>query len=149
MKKLTSFVGPFLLCSFLVACNEGKGRKQASDVSVPVSAETDQKKVKFPSFNEDYISRDIRDDLFYFVMTDRFSNGNKSNDRGSATQAIFSGGFDKTSDRKFHGGDLAGLKNRLDYIRGMGVTALWMTPFMGNKALHYAQNSARQKVVVG
>ena len=85
-------------------------------------------------YNEDYINRPIEDDLFYFVMTDRFSNGDTSNDQGSLTQPIFSGGFDKTSDRKFHGGDLAGLKDKLDYIKGLGVTALWMTPFMGNKA---------------
>lgn len=86
-------------------------------------------------YDEDYINRPIKDDLFYFVMTDRFSNGDTSNDQGAATKSIFSGGFDKTSDRKFHGGDLVGLKNKLDYIKGLGVTALWMTPFMGNKVL--------------
>lgn len=117
MKVTMSFVVSLISVFFLVGC-EGTTEDKTNTL-----------------YNEDYINRPIEDDLFYFVMIDRFSNGDTSNDRGSATQPIFSGGFDKTSDRKFHGGDLSGLINKLGYIKGLGVTALWMTPVMGNKVL--------------
>lgn len=121
MNKILWFAGLVLLSFLLASCEEAPESKIEKKVST--------------LFNEDYINRPIRDDLFYFVMTDRFSNGDPANDQGSPTQPIFSGGFDPTSDRKFHGGDLKGLKNKLDYIKGLGVSALWMTPFMGNKVL--------------
>ena len=58
----------------------------------------------------------------YFLLTDRFSNGNAANDNY--------GGFntDRNDPRKWHGGDFQGVINRLDYIKGMGFTAIWITP---------------------
>lgn len=110
-----------MLACLLASCGEAPEKNQSDkDISL---------------VKQDYRSRPIQDDLFYFVMTDRFSNGDPGNDHGSPDQPVFSGGFDPTSDRKFHGGDLKGLMNKLDYIKGLGVTALWMTPFMGNKVL--------------
>ncbi|NVK24513.1 MAG: alpha-amylase [Gammaproteobacteria bacterium] len=83
----------------------------------------------------DYLNRDVRDDVFYFVMPDRFENGDTSNDMGSKTIEISSGGFDPTSNGHYHGGDLPGLINKLDYLKGMGITAIWLTPIMRNQAV--------------
>lgn len=70
---------------------------------------------------------------FYFVMTDRFANGDPSNDRGGLTGDRSQTGFDPADTGFFHGGDLAGLRERLDYIQGLGTTALWLTPSFVNK----------------
>ena len=73
----------------------------------------------------------------YFVMTDRYANGNTANDRGSATgwAGLASGGFDPTKDGYFHGGDLKGLTAGLDRVKRMGFTAIWITPPFVNRAV--------------
>ncbi|MBX2846729.1 MAG: hypothetical protein KTR16_00300 [Acidiferrobacterales bacterium] len=84
---------------------------------------------------KEYLTRDVRDDVFYFVMPDRFNNGLSDNDQGSDKYAISRGGLDKKSKWAFHGGDVVGLERKLDYLAGMGVTAIWMTPILRNKAV--------------
>lgn len=68
-------------------------------------------------------------DLVYLIMPDRFSNGDPSNDVVKTTR-------DDLSDRKNpfarHGGDLKGVENKLDYLKDLGVTSVWMTPVIEN-----------------
>lgn len=65
---------------------------------------------------------DWRDQILYFVLTDRFDDGNpRNNDQGA-------GEYDPSDRRRFSGGDLAGLRRRLDYIQALGVTGLWISP---------------------
>ena len=68
-------------------------------------------------------------DLIYFLMPDRFSNGDKSNDRvvGLKDQSL-----NRDSIFLRHGGDLQGVTNHLDYLQKLGVTSLWMTPVVEN-----------------
>ena len=87
------------------------------------------------AFSAHYLERDVRDDVFYFVMPDRFDNGDTSNDMGSKTIEVSRGGFDPTSTGHYHGGDLKGLTNRLDYLKDMGVSAIWLTPILRNQAV--------------
>ena len=82
-----------------------------------------------------YLERDIRDEVFYFVMPDRFQNGDSSNDNGSKTLLESQGGFDVTSKSHYHGGDIIGLKEKLPYLQEMGITSIWMTPIMRNQAV--------------
>ncbi|MCK6079191.1 pullulanase-type alpha-1,6-glucosidase [Microbacterium sp. EYE_5] len=70
---------------------------------------------------------------FYFVMTDRFANGDASNDTGGLTGDRLATGFDPTSTGFYQGGDIAGLRENLDYIKGLGTTAIWLTPSFMNK----------------
>jgi pullulanase-type alpha-1,6-glucosidase len=70
---------------------------------------------------------------FYFVMTDRFANGDPGNDDGGLTGDRLATGFDPTSTGFYNGGDLAGLRANLDYIKGLGTTAIWLTPSFKNK----------------
>ena len=69
------------------------------------------------------------DDFIYLLMPDRFSNGDPGNDQYANMR-------DTVADRKNplarHGGDLQGVINHLDYIRQLGVTALWLTPVIEN-----------------
>ncbi|MEO7268733.1 MAG: alpha-amylase family glycosyl hydrolase [Knoellia sp.] len=70
---------------------------------------------------------------FYFLMADRFANGTTANDRGGLTGGPLTTGFDPTHKGFYHGGDLKGVLNKLDYIKGMGTTAIWLTPSFKNK----------------
>lgn len=72
-------------------------------------------------------SPDWRDQVVYFVMLDRFDNGDPGNDDQGA------GEFDPADPAKFNGGDLAGVARRIDYIRGLGATAVWITPPVANQ----------------
>ena len=74
--------------------------------------------------------RDWRDEIIYFVVTDRFADGDSgNNDQGT-------GEYDPTSEAHYNGGDLAGLRGHLDYIHGLGATALWITPPVLNQWWH-------------
>ena len=83
----------------------------------------------------DYLNRNIQDEVFYFVMPDRFHNAKPENDNGDPNRPISFGGLDKTSKWAFHGGDIAGIEAKLDYIENLGVTAIWMTPILRNRAI--------------
>ena len=93
------------------------------------------------------VSYSVQDDVFYFVLTDRFANGDPVNDYGDdpggdADADVIRHGF-RPSDKKFyHGGDLAGLINQLDYLEGLGVSALWITPPFVNKPTQPDSGSA-------
>jgi pullulanase-type alpha-1,6-glucosidase len=70
---------------------------------------------------------------FYFVMTDRFENADPTNDDAGLGADRLVSGLDPTDKGFYHGGDLAGLRSRLDYIEGLGTTAIWLTPSFKNK----------------
>lgn len=86
-----------------------------------------------------YQQREFQDEIFYFVLPDRFYNGDKSNDLGAAAgdtkRALSRGGLDKTHKGMYHGGDLAGLTEKLPYLDNMGITAIWLTPILRNQAM--------------
>ncbi len=70
---------------------------------------------------------------FYFVMTDRFANGDPSNDTGGLSGDRLATGLDPTDKGFFQGGDIAGLRSQLDYIEGLGTSAIWLTPSFKNR----------------
>jgi alpha-amylase len=86
----------------------------------------------------------VTDQNFYFVMADRFSNGDTANDNGDLPPGKGAGqsGFDPTTKGWYHGGDLKGLTAKLDYIKDLGTTAIWLTPSFKNKAVQPEDNSA-------
>src|SRR5215207_4847801 len=73
------------------------------------------------------------DETFYFVMTDRFENGDPSNDQGGLAGDALVTGFDPTHKGFYNGGGLAGLRSQLDYIDGLGTSAIWLTPSFKNR----------------
>ncbi|MET0492565.1 MAG: alpha-amylase family glycosyl hydrolase, partial [Actinoplanes sp.] len=70
---------------------------------------------------------------FYFVLPDRFANGNPANDTGRLPGDRLATGFDPTDKGFYHGGDLQGIIDRLDYIQGLGTTAIWLAPVFKNR----------------
>ena len=79
---------------------------------------------------------------FYFVMADRFANGDKANDAGGLTGGRMVTGLDAQDKGFYHGGDLAGLTSKLDYIKGLGTTAIWLTPTFKNQPVQGAGSDA-------
>ncbi|NDD27579.1 MAG: hypothetical protein EB084_04855 [Proteobacteria bacterium] len=78
-------------------------------------------------------ARSWHDEVIYMAMTDRFHNGDKTNDAGT----------DPTNPNRFHGGDWQGLIDKLDYLADLGVTTLWISPlpeqirdFLGTDGYH-------------
>ena len=70
---------------------------------------------------------DWRDQVLYFAMIDRFDDGEPANNDQGA------GVFDPADPAKYSGGDLPGITRRLDYLAGLGVTGLWITPPVANQ----------------
>ena len=81
----------------------------------------------------DYRQRSPEDEVIYFVLPDRFENGDPKNDKGGLKGDRLATGYDPAAKGFFHGGDLAGLTKRLDYIEGLGATAIWFAPIFKNK----------------
>jgi len=84
------------------------------------------------------LREDLSRERFYFVMADRFANGDPGNDTGGVDGGRLEHGYDPTDTGFYHGGDLAGLRERLDYIEGLGTTAIWLTPSFENKPVQGA-----------
>ena len=81
----------------------------------------------------DFRARQPEQEVVYFVLPDRFENGDPANDKGGLTGDRLKTGYDPTAKGFFHGGDLKGLTARLDYIQGLGATAIWLAPVFQNK----------------
>ena len=81
----------------------------------------------------DFRARPPEDEIVYFVLPDRFENGDSSNDNGGLVGDRLVTGFDPAHKGFYHGGDLKGLTARLDYIQGLGATAIWLGPIYKNK----------------
>ena len=84
----------------------------------------------------------LASERIYFVLPDRYANGNRENDRGGLTGPRRVTGYDPTDIGWFHGGDLAGLtgdcadpRHGLARIRDLGFTAVWITPPYGQQAV--------------
>ena len=81
----------------------------------------------------DMAERAPEDEIIYFVLPDRFENGDSANDRGGITGTRLDHGFDPAHKGFYQGGDLKGLMQRLDYIQSLGATAIWLAPVFRNK----------------
>ncbi|MFJ4562952.1 pullulanase-type alpha-1,6-glucosidase [Streptomyces caelestis] len=85
---------------------------------------------------------DATREQFYFVLPDRFANGDPRNDKGGLTGSRLTTGYDPTDKGFYQGGDLKGLTKRLDYIKGLGTTALWMAPIFKNQPVQGTGSNA-------
>ncbi len=87
----------------------------------------------------DLRARTPEQEIVYFVLPDRFANGDRKNDKGGLKGGPLQTGYDPTSRAFYHGGDLKGLTAKLDYIKGLGATAIWLAPVFKNKPVQGTQ----------
>jgi glycosidase len=83
-------------------------------------------------------ARPPQDEIVYFMLPDRFANGDASNDRGGIAGDRLHTGYDPTHKGFYHGGDLKGLTAKLDYIQTLGATAIWLGPIYKNQPVQGA-----------
>src|SRR6478609_9612950 len=81
------------------------------------------------------------DDVLYLLMPDRFANGDTANDDPVVSRGL----FDRAKPRDYHGGDFQGVIDHLPYLRELGVTTLWLTPWYDN-VNHF---NAKEKYTAG
>lgn len=62
----------------------------------------------------------------YFTVTDRFFNGDESNDDPNGNN------YDKSNPFTYHGGDLKGLTEKIPYLKDLGINTIWITPIVEN-----------------
>ncbi len=64
------------------------------------------------------------DDIIYMVMSDRFADGDPHNNEAGNGDSL----LDRSSPDAYHGGDFAGIRQHLGYLKDLGVTAIWIAP---------------------
>jgi len=79
-------------------------------------------------------SQDFKKQVIYQVVTDRFYDGDTTNDNPAESPGLFDSTH--TNWQAYWGGDLAGIQQQLSYIKGMGATAIWVSPVVNNENLN-------------
>lgn len=101
----------------------------------PLILETGRGRTKVPFHLNEPLNRQTNfqgitnDDIIYLIMTDRFANGDPANDLPQGAPAA---SLDRTNPRAYHGGDFRGVIDHLPYLKELGVTAIWLTPWYDN-----------------
>ncbi|HEY8472143.1 MAG TPA: alpha-amylase family glycosyl hydrolase [Natronosporangium sp.] len=72
----------------------------------------------------------LKADLCYQLLTDRFADGNPSNNDPAKSPGLFDAS--RSNWKLYWGGDFAGIEDRLDYLAGLGVSAIWLSPHVDN-----------------
>ncbi|MBL0334447.1 MAG: cyclomaltodextrinase N-terminal domain-containing protein [Chitinophagaceae bacterium] len=86
------------------------------------------------------------EDLIYLLMPDRFANGDPNNDYFPDMR---DGGHSRDNPFDRHGGDLQGVTSHLDYLKDLGVTAVWMTPVNENDMARTLENGTMRSTYHG
>lgn len=73
-------------------------------------------------------------DIIYLLMPDRFANGDPANDSVPGMLE----GIDRSNQHGRHGGDLQGISDRVDYLKDLGITAVWINPVLENNQAKYS-----------
>ncbi|HEY0083048.1 MAG TPA: alpha-amylase family glycosyl hydrolase [Pyrinomonadaceae bacterium] len=83
-------------------------------------------------FLSPFIARasDFRREVIYQIITDRFFDGNTANNNPAQSAGLYDA--TKSNWRAYWGGDLQGIQQKMSYLAGMGVTAIWISPPVDN-----------------
>lgn len=92
------------------------GNKFSTTVDVEITDRVKENKKDF----------DWDEAVVYFMMTDRFFDGNESNNTASGADTY------GKNPGLYHGGDFAGVTAKLDYLQDLGVNTIWITPVVEN-----------------
>ena len=84
-------------------------------------------------------AQDFKKQVIYQIVTDRFFNGDTSNDNPPQSSGLFDS--TKSNWQLYWGGDLAGIQQNMAYLKGMGITAIWISPPVDNLNLNIPDGS--------
>ncbi|EAU63390.1 carbohydrate binding domain-containing protein, partial [Stigmatella aurantiaca] len=113
--------------SYTIKAQDAAGNKSAASTAVQA---TTGDAPPVPAGGQP-LGGDIRGDTIYFVMTARFFDGDASNNRGGSMHT--KSGNAANNDPMFRG-DFKGLIQKLDYIKALGFSAIWITPVVLNRS---------------
>lgn len=115
--------GSYTVTLTITGTEDGKTKSVSTSKKITVYEKTD------------FVHRDFREETVYFMMTDRFADGDSTNNNiwGDEFLPADKDVYDYSEDKcgvlsYYHGGDFKGIINNLDYIADMGFTAIWITP---------------------
>ncbi|RPE35091.1 pullulanase-type alpha-1,6-glucosidase [Kitasatospora cineracea] len=121
-----------LVAASLIAATLGAAPLAAAAPAKPAAPPSDKDLAATAS------RHDLTREQFYFVLPDRFANGSTGNDTGGITGGRMDNGLDPADKGFYHGGDLQGLIDKIDYIQDLGTTAIWMAPIFKNQPVQGA-----------
>jgi len=133
MKKLSIILMTLLLfsCQDQAANNTADENNNVIVEENVETKETVQEETSRFEFDVQLKSTFSNEDLIYFIMIDRFNDGDLDNNN-------FEDYSDNHEDlRHYLGGDFKGITEKLDYIKGLGATAIWITPVVDNEPFGY------------
>ena len=98
-------------------------------VQTPAGSATFNLRINQPLDPRTNVRGITNDDVIYLIMTDRFADGDPANNTPAGAPVA---ALDRKNPRAFHGGDFRGVIDHLPYLKELGVTALWLTPWYDN-----------------
>lgn len=128
VKKVNKFLAGLFAALFTISCSSDELNVITQDPSV------DNVLAQAQRTNRNSV---WQDQIIYFALTDRFNNGDKSNDFNVNVKSPYA----------YHGGDLQGLIDKLDYIKDLGATTIWITPPMDNRDNAFKANLGNNNIV--
>ncbi|TAE02340.1 MAG: hypothetical protein EAZ97_02630, partial [Bacteroidetes bacterium] len=128
LKQISKVENPNYLFIDLTISSEAQAGKMPIELTLGDQKTTIQYELRQKSTDKNRIMGFNSSDLMYLLMPDRFANGDPSNDNApELTQKA-----DRKDPQGRHGGDIQGIIKNLDYLKSLGVTALWINPVLEN-----------------
>jgi len=119
--------GSYLFIDLAIAPNAQPGKRSLRITTTVGTADTAFEILPAPSRTGTFQGFNP-DDVMYLIMIDRFSDGDPANNDPAQSRGI----YDRENKFFYHGGDLQGAIDHLPYLKELGVTALWLTPWYDN-----------------
>jgi glycosidase len=119
--------GTYLFVDVFIAADAKPGMRQLRIKSAAGTAEA-QFEISAPLALAGRFQGFTPDDVIYFIMPDRFADGDPSNNNPAKSPGL----YDRSKPRYYHGGDFKGIIDHLPYLKDLGVTAIWINPVYDN-----------------
>ena len=119
--------GTYLFVDVFIAADAKPGARQLRIKSATGTRET-QFEISAPLARAGRFQGFTPDDVIYFLMPDRFADGDPSNNNPAKSPGL----YDRAKPRYYHGGDFKGIIDHLPYLKDLGVTAIWINPVYDN-----------------
>lgn len=113
--------GDYLFFDVLIA-KDAKTGKYEFEVATPNGKTIVPFEISAPLDKQTNFQGITNEDVIYLIMTDRFADGDASNNKD----------VDRSNPRAWHGGDFRGIKSKIPYLKELGITAIWLTPWYDN-----------------
>ncbi|HSE38619.1 MAG TPA: alpha-amylase family glycosyl hydrolase [Blastocatellia bacterium] len=119
--------GTYIFLDVLIDANATPGRRTLR-ITTPAGTTEAPFEISAPLSRDGRFQGFTTDDVIYLIMPDRFSDGDPTNNDPPPSRGL----YNRSKTRYYHGGDFQGVINRLPYLKSLGVTAIWLTPWYDN-----------------